>query len=103
MRISARLDSGLNLDRRSQTAPRRTDAPQRAQLPAVIEPRTERSATASSRPVAALVAQLVAHAEDMPVTREHRRAEPSAGTDAYRSMANLGADPDGGPHTARMI
>jgi hypothetical protein len=101
MRISAHLDNGLNLDRRTPTPPQRTDAPARAQLPVVIQPRAERPATASSRPVAALVAQLVAHVEDMPVTREHRRAEPAAGTGAYRSIASLRSNAE--PHTARVI
>jgi len=102
MRISAHLDNGLNLDRRGHApAAPVADAPARVQLPAVIEVRATRPAVPTSRPVAALVAQLVAHVEDMPVTREHRRAEPVTGTNAYRLIANLGSDAE--PQTARVI
>ncbi len=102
MRISAHLDNGLNLDRRGHApAVSVADAPARVQLPAVIEVRATRPAVPTNRPVAALLAQLVAHVEDMPVTREHRRAEPANGTGVYRSIANLGSDVK--PHTARVI
>lgn len=102
MRISAHLDNGLNLDRRGHTpAAPVADAPARVQLPAVIEARPARAANLTSRPVAALLAQLVAHVEDMPMTRAHRRTEPGEGTSAYRSISKLGIDAE--PHTARVI
>jgi hypothetical protein len=102
MRISAHLDNGLNLDRRGHAPAARTaEGPARVQLPAVIEERATRPPAPISRSVAALVAQLVAHVEDMPVTREHRRAEPATGNNAYRAIANLGSDTE--PHTARVI
>jgi hypothetical protein len=45
--------------------------------------------TASARPHAAFLAQLIAKTEDMPVSRTRRRADPAEGAQAYRAIANL--------------
>ena len=58
---------------------------------------TVRPAAASSsaidgheRPLAAFLAQLIAKAQDMPVSRERRRADPVESANAYRAAAGLG-------------
>ncbi|HEX5778177.1 MAG TPA: hypothetical protein VFY21_05000 [Xanthobacteraceae bacterium] len=51
--------------------------------------------------MATLVAQLVAHAEDMPGSRARRRADAGYGANAYQSVAELGPTFDA--HTARVI
>jgi hypothetical protein len=43
-----------------------------------------------ARPLASLLAQLIAKAEDMPVSRERRRADPAEAARAYRAIASLG-------------
>jgi hypothetical protein len=104
MRISASISTGLGLDRRAHTpAPAHgAESPVRSQLPAVIEtPALRGQSPAPARSVAALIAQLVAHAEDMPETRARRRADAGYGTNAYRTVAELGPRPD--LHTARVI
>jgi hypothetical protein len=104
MRISASISTGLGLDRRAHTpAPAHgVESPVRTNLPAVIEtPALRRQASPQGRPLAALVAQLVAHAEDMPETRARRRADAGYGTNVYQSVAELGPRPD--THTARVI
>ncbi len=104
MRISASISSGLDLDQRDRTpaAAQRADESIRSNLPSVIEQAAPRCQPApQGRPVAALVAQLVAHAEDMPVTRALRRADAGYGANAYQSVAELGPRFDA--HTARVI
>ena len=104
MRISASTSTGLGLDRRDHApAPAHgIEPPVRSQLPAVIEQAApRRQPPAQGRPVAALVAQLVAHAEDMPGTRARRRADAGHSANVYRSVAELGART--GPHTARVV
>jgi hypothetical protein len=46
-------------------------------------------ATMSTRPLAALLAQLIAKAQDLPVSRERRRADPAEGARVYRGAADL--------------
>lgn len=43
-----------------------------------------------ARPLAAFLAQLIAKAQDMPVSRERRRADPAEGARVYRAVAGLG-------------
>jgi hypothetical protein len=60
---------------------------------------TIRSASAASsnettmpaRPLAAFLAQLIARAQDLPVSRERRRADPAEGASIYRAMSGLGS------------
>lgn len=104
MRISASISTGLGLDRRDRPpAPARgAEPPVHANLPAVIDPPApRRQAAPQGRPVAGLVAQLVAHAEDMPGTRARRRADAGYGANAYQSVAELGPQRD--RRTARVI
>jgi hypothetical protein len=93
MRIIARRSSDLDLGRHRYAHPApKPEETVRAGLPALV-PGAERSntlATAKNRPVTALIAQLVAGAEDLPASRARRRAEPSIGADAYRMVAGLG-------------
>ncbi len=41
------------------------------------------------RPLAAFLAQLIAKAQDLPVSRERRRADPAEGARVYRDAAEL--------------
>jgi hypothetical protein len=47
-------------------------------------------AATSARPLAAFLAQLIAKAQDLPVSRERRRADPAEGASVYRAVAGLG-------------
>jgi hypothetical protein len=60
-------------------------------LPAVVPstPRVSASAAPGARPSAALLAQLVATVENLPIARARRRADAQTSADAYRSVANL--------------
>ena len=42
-----------------------------------------------ARPLAAFLAQLIAKAQDLPVSRERRRADPAEGASVYRAVAGL--------------
>ena len=104
MRISASISTGLGPKRWDHTpAPANgAETPVRSNLPVIVETHAPRHRNlAQGRPVAALVAQLVAHAEDMPATRALRRADAGYGANVYRSVAELGARADA--HTARVI
>jgi hypothetical protein len=104
MQISASISTGPGLKRRDHTpAPaQRAEEPVRSNLPAIIEQAApRRRAAPQNRPVAALVAQLVAHAEDMPGSRARRRADAGYGANAYQSVAELGPKLDA--HTAHVI
>ncbi len=104
MRISASISTSLGLKRRDHT-PAPADGVEtsvRSNLPTVIESHApQRQIAAQGRPVAALLAQLVAHIEDMPATRAFRRADAGYGTNAYQSVAELG--PQAEARTARVI
>ena len=54
------------------------------------------SAAATGRPDASLLAQLIAKAQDLPVSRVRCRIDPLEGTNAYRAAAKLGRAPEGG-------
>lgn len=73
-----------------------------ANLPAVIEPPLVRHAPAPAfRSHSALIAQLVAVRENMPVARALRREDPAVGAGAYRAVAAL--DPTLEAHEQRKI
>jgi hypothetical protein len=55
--------------------------------PVTAAPSSE--AAPSARPLAALLAQLIAKAQDLPVSRERRRADPAEGARVYRAAAGL--------------
>jgi hypothetical protein len=94
MRIVASQGTGLGLERRQNApvAPQNAAEPVRTALPAIIPNRTleSRALAARHRPLSALLAQLIAVAEDLPATRVRRRADPGAGMDAYHAAARLG-------------
>lgn len=97
MRITAQITAGPGPARHHgppAAARENAGAAPRAALPAVIaEPRRDNpAAPRPTRPVTALLAQILAGAEDMPASRARRRADPAAGADAYRTMAGLGPD-----------
>lgn len=48
-----------------------------------------------ARPLAALLAQLIAKAQDLPASRERRRADPAEGARVYRAAAGLGRRNEG--------
>jgi len=55
--------------------------------PVTAAPSSE--AAPSARPLATLLAQLIAKAQDLPVSRERRRADPAEGARVYRDAAGL--------------
>jgi hypothetical protein len=64
--------------------------PIRTALPALVPIRhTAQSHALRIRPQAALLAQLVATAENVPVTRARRRADPAAVISCYAAVAAL--------------
>jgi hypothetical protein len=88
MRIAASPGSGGRRD--ADPLPQRND-PQRPLLPAII-PSTRRvnaAGTPAARPAAALLAQLVAAVENLPIARARRRADAQTSAELYRSVANL--------------
>ncbi|MCC6949540.1 MAG: hypothetical protein IT539_17425 [Bradyrhizobiaceae bacterium] len=96
MRISASLSTGVGLHRRDTAAGEAHEAANAAKpsLPAVVPVPHDRRATASVhrvRPAAALIAQLVAGAENLPVARTRRRADPQSTAKLYRTMSELPA------------
>ena len=94
MQIVTNQSAGLELGRRHNALPARkpADEPLRATLPAVVpgQARNSPAMTTRNRPVTALLAQLVASAEDMPVARVRRRVDPDTGTATYRAVARFG-------------
>jgi hypothetical protein len=105
MRISASLGTGIDPARREPTfVPESAVAPARTTLPAVVPAADRNDDCAPSkqgRPVTALLAQLVAAAEDLPATRMRRRADPGQSTELYRAVSGLG--PAAVRHTVKMI
>lgn len=102
MQIATSQSAGLDLGRRHNAllAPKPAVEPLHAALPAVVPgPMPARNSppmAIRNRPVTALLAQLIAGAEDMPASRARRRADPNAGVEAYRAVASLGpARPQG--------
>jgi hypothetical protein len=93
MRVAGKPGKGLDCGRRGATSLPPRDEP-RPLLPAVV-PSTQRVSAAAPgiRPSAALLAQLVATVENLPVARARRRADAQTSTDAYRSIANLAPAP----------
>ena len=94
MHIHASPNAGLDLKRRQSapSAPHAAGQPLSPGLPAVIPASNRPSlpAARSNRPVSALIAQLIASAEDMPSARARRRADPASGAESYRAVAGLG-------------
>jgi hypothetical protein len=91
MRVTANSRNGLDCGRRAANSLPPGDEPQRTLLPAVV-PATQRVSAAAApaiRPSAALLAQLVATVENLPVARARRRADAQASAEMYRSIANL--------------
>jgi hypothetical protein len=105
LRISASLGTGIDPARREPTfVPEKAVGPARTTLPAVVPAAGRNDDCAPSkqgRPVTALLAQLVAGAEDLPVTRLRRRADPGRSTELYRAVSSLG--PAAVRHTIKMI
>jgi hypothetical protein len=46
--------------------------------------------TMPARPLAVLLAQLIAKAQDLPISRERRRADPAEGARVYQAASGLG-------------
>jgi hypothetical protein len=79
--LGSALRARQSVYQKSITAP----VEKRPGLPVPAAPRP----LASTRPEVAFLAQLIAKAEDMPVSRVKRRADPAEGAAAYRLMAGL--------------
>ena len=94
MQVHASPNAGLDLRRRQNapSAPRAAGQALPPGLPAVIpaDNRPSLAPARSNRPVSALIAQLIAGAEDMPLARARRRADPAIGAESYRAVAGLG-------------
>jgi hypothetical protein len=95
MQIVASQSAGFGLGRHHDPfpAPKPADVPARAVLPAVVPGQADKPPAVAPRhrPVTALLAQLVAIAENMPTARAQRRADPGTGAEAYRAVAGLGS------------
>jgi hypothetical protein len=90
MRIAASHGNSLDRGRGDADPLPQRDDPQRTSLPAIIPSTGGVNAAATpARPPAALLAQLVAAVENLPVARARRRADPQTSADLYRSVANL--------------
>ncbi|MEX2129133.1 MAG: hypothetical protein WD871_12955 [Xanthobacteraceae bacterium] len=105
MRISASFGTGVDPTRRDTVlVPKKAEEPLRASLPAVV-PAPDRPSDIAApkhvRPVAALLAQLVAGAEDLPATRIRRRADPGQSAQLYRAIDRLG--PAAPHHAVKMV
>ena len=71
-----------------------------ALVPVAVDRRFSKR-SASSRPAAAVLAQLMASAQNFPATRARRRADPGEGAKLYRAVASLDSAPR--PHTRRVV
>ncbi len=96
MRIAATSGSTIDSNRRNHSAIATAGiepAPP-ASACALVPVRTGVHASerpASGRPSAALLAQLVAGAQNLPTSRARRRADPGDGARLYRAVADLNA------------
>jgi hypothetical protein len=94
MRVTANSETALNtafLARRSIY--QKADEAPSGGTSLTVRPVTAASspeAATTARPLAAFLAQLIAKAQDLPVSRERRRADPAEGARVYRAAAGLG-------------
>jgi hypothetical protein len=90
MRISGNLGAALRPKDRLQVEPVSAPGPIATALPALLPVRAATQSQAHRiRPQAALLAQLVATAENLPGARARRRADPAAVISCYTAMAAL--------------
>jgi hypothetical protein len=89
MRISGSSPSGADWPRRESAVPARAAAQLPALVPIANRDSTSAQWTPAARPLSALVAQLVAGAENLPVARARRRADPAESAAIYRAVASL--------------
>jgi hypothetical protein len=106
MRIAATFGPVIDSNRRNHSAPATTNTEPARPAPvcALVPVRTGTHATgqtASGRPAAALLAQLVAGAQNLPASRARRRADPGDGARLYRAVADLDAASQ--PRTLRLV
>lgn len=94
MRVTANSGTALNtaflarrpIDQKADEAPSGSKSLTIRPVTAVSSP----AAAMPARPLAAFLAQLIAKAQDLPVSRERRRADPAEGARIYRAAADLG-------------
>jgi hypothetical protein len=106
MRISATHGTAIDPERGHHSAHAQVKAEAEAPasdsaLVSVAVDRRFSERSASSRPLATLLAQLMANAQNFPTTRARRRADPGEGARIYRAAASLDAAPR--PHTRRVV
>jgi len=94
MRVTANSGTGLNtafLARRPFNQPAEA-APSggKSLIVRPVPPASSPEAAMPARPLAAFLAQLIAKAQDLPASRERRRADPAEGARLYRTVAGLG-------------
>ena len=94
MRVTANSGTALNtaflarrpIEQKADAAPSASKSLTVRPVSAVPSPR----AAMPARPLAAFLAQLIAKAQDLPASRERRRADPAEGARVYRAVAGLG-------------
>ncbi len=79
------------LDQRAEAAPSGSKSLIVRPVPAASSP----EAAMPARPLAAFLAQLIAKAQDLPASRERRRADPAEGARLYRAVAGLARPNEG--------
>ena len=93
MRVTANSGTALNTALFARRPVyKKTDEPPAASTSLIVRPVAAVSAPAtamSARPLAAFLAQLIAKAQDLPVSRVRRRADPAEGASVYRAVAGL--------------
>jgi hypothetical protein len=99
VRGASRIGIGRSLAGPAATAPGRPDREPGRDLLSVAPPGPAREPSdLSRRPCAGFLAHLIATAEQLPQTRERRRAEPAVAIAAYRTAA---AAPAASPRLSR--
>ncbi len=98
MRVTANSGTGLSadflarqpFDQQAEAAPSGSKS-LIVPVPAASSP----EAAMPARPLAAFLAQLIAKAQDLPASRERRRADPAEGARLYRAVAGLARPNEG--------
>ena len=99
MRVTANSGTGLSadflarqpFDQQAEAAPSGSKSLIVRPVPTASSP----EAAMPARPLAAFLAQLIAKAQDLPASRERRRADPAEGARLYRAVAGLARSNEG--------
>ena len=99
MRVTANSGTGLSadflarqaFDQQAEAAP----SGSKSLIVRPVPPASSPEAAMLARPQAAFLAQLIAKAQDLPASRERRRADPAEGARLYRAVAGLARPHEG--------